>query len=238
MVLFFTSLCSPVVLCQISLPRWVADPLRHPRQIPWLSSYLSFLKFWPVGKSNVIVYKTSPPTSWGGECDILVYSAYQFLTWEPEEDWLVSLWTFFLSLCFVCWDRKKKKKEWLFLIGAVVSFLFVDNCHFPGCPSLSCYCTVGCLRGGTCMSLLESSVGASLLHSLLNLILFMYLLRPEALHLASSPFLWGADRMVPVPLSSKVSSCQWEPNTESTSWNTEITSCSRVFRQFPFLLLR
>lgn len=84
---------------------------------------------------------------------------------------------------------RKRKKEWLFLIGVVVSFLFVDYCHVPGCPSLSYYCTVGCLRGWACMSLLESLVGASLLHNLLNLILFMYLLRPEALHLASSPFL-------------------------------------------------
>lgn len=105
------------------------------------------LKSSPIGNSNIIVYKTSPPTSWGGQCDFLVYFAYQFLTWEPEEDWLVSLWTFFLSLCSVCWDRKKKKKEWLFLIGAVVNFLFVDYCWFPGFLSLSCYCSAGCTRG-------------------------------------------------------------------------------------------
>lgn len=81
--------------------------------------------------------------------------------------------------------KKRKRTVVSYLTGAV-NFLFVLCSCFPGYPSLAT--AMLALSWGTSMSLLENSVGASLLHNLLNLILFMYPVASCYLR----PFIWLA----------------------------------------------
>lgn len=68
--------------------------------------------------------------------------------------------------------RKTQKNIGLLPAWSCCNFLFVDYCYFPGCPSFA-VCHAGPPMAVP-MSLLDGSRGASLLHSLLTLILFTY----------------------------------------------------------------
>lgn len=126
-------------------------------------------------------------------------------------DGLASFRIFFLSLFLVCWDRKEKNPGVSYLTG-VVHFLLVDCCCLPGCPSLAVamwavsWWGVREFTGELCGGFASTQSP-----------------KPEALHLASSPFLEGAGSMVPVQLSSKMLTWQWEPNPGSTCCNTAVT---------------
>ena len=98
-----------------------------------------------------------------------------------------------LSLSCVLRQEEKEKRTVVSYLTGVVTALLVDGCGSPRL-SLSSYCNVAFLTGNA-----NEFVGG-----LCGGFPSAQSPKPEALHLASSPFLGGAGRVAPVQLSSEI----------------------------------